>query len=357
MPKRTFFTSITPLPSCVTREIVMDMLHSYTDIIDLNPLVEERHSIPPPPNATTEEYHCDWYSLTDRVQYLPGGIITGKVSYTACFHHLANGLQAHYYAPLGMNIKNKWTLCGSLPGEAKAPVEIGVGAPRSGLYLREDVKLSCNFIAVPYVKKAAKKAHALLVSRLVARAQFLNVRPPSICLNQNYTKFQNDYEPIEFGRDGQVTQDIIDEPSIRNPRFSTFSYMEPERPITAYDSERKFSLKYNPSTFSLPKNDKYGRSRALSTCSPVATSKLWQSLNNSSSSAEISPITAKIEPPHEETCFELDAQEYVPVNDEANSCWEMSTDTEIKKNLLLEKVQRTNSLSKPIVIERIELEG
>jgi hypothetical protein len=26
-------------------------------------LVEERHLIKPPPNATPEEYHCIWYSL------------------------------------------------------------------------------------------------------------------------------------------------------------------------------------------------------------------------------------------------------------------------------------------------------
>lgn len=353
----------------------MDMLHSYTDIIDLNPLVEERHSIPPPPNATTEEYHCDWYSLTDRVQYLPGGMITGKVSYTACFYHLANGLQAHYYAPLGINIKNKWTLCGSLPGETIAPVEIGVGAPRSGLYLREDVKLSCNFMAVPYLKKAAKKAHALLVSRLVARAQFLNVRPPSVSLNQNYNN-SHDYEPIEFGRDGQVSQDITDEPRNGNPRLSTLSCMEPERPFTAYQSERKFSLNHNSSSFSLTKKDKYGRSRTLSSCSPVPSSKHLQCLNNFT--AEFSPSKPKIEPsheviepshevieplheviepPHKEMCFELDAQEHLSLEDKVNSCWEMGTDTEIKRDLLLEKVQRSNSLSKPVLIERIELEG
>lgn len=254
-----------------------------------------------------------------------------------------------------MNFKKKWTLCGSLPGEPIAPVEIGVGAPRSGLYLREDVKMSCNFMAVPYMKKAAKKTSALLISRLVARAQFLNVRPLSTSLNQNSNKFLNDYEPIEFGRDGQVTQDVRDEPNIRNSRFSTFSYFETERPTTAYESERKSSLNYNSSTFSLLKKDE--RSRALSTCSPVATSRLWQSLNNSSTSAEISPITAKIEPSHKEMCFELDAQEYVPLNDDVNLCSELSSDTEIKRDILQEKVPRPSSLSKPVMIERIELEG
>ncbi|KAI6244910.1 hypothetical protein HI914_07048 [Erysiphe necator] len=354
MPKRTFFTTITPLPSCVTREIVMEMLHSYTDIIDLNPLIEERHSIKPPPNATTEEYHCDWFSLTERVQYLPGGIISGKVSYTACFHHLVNGLQAHYYAPLGIEIKNKWTLCGSLPGEAIAPVEIGLGAPKSGLYLREDVKITCNFMAAPYFKKSAKKGHALLISRLVARAQFLNVRP-SISLEQDFNKLQNDYEPIEFGRDGQITQNTSTEQKI-NQRCSSLSWLEHERPITAYDPERKLSLNYNISTISLTKRDKYERTRASTSSSPLASNKFWQNLNSPIGGAEVIPLTEKFEPPQEEMCFELDAKEPVSFKNELNSCWEMSNDSEIKKDLRLKKVH-TSLVSKHVLIEPVELEG
>ena len=148
----------------------METLHSHTDMIDLNPLVVERHPIKPPPNATADEYHYLWYSLTDRVSYLPGGLMSGKVSYNVCFQNLEMGLQTHCYAPMGLDIRGKWTLGGSLPGEPLAPVELGLGAPLQGLYLREDVDLKCNIIMKSFVKKTLKNAHASLVDRLLIKA-------------------------------------------------------------------------------------------------------------------------------------------------------------------------------------------
>ncbi|TVY29523.1 hypothetical protein LHYA1_G001479 [Lachnellula hyalina] len=174
MSKRTVFTTLTPLPAGISRETVLETLHDHLEMIDLNPLVEERHLIKPPPKSTAEEYHCQWYSLTDRVSYLPGGLASGKVTYTACFHDLPVGLQTHVYAPMGLNIKNKWSLGGSLPGEAVAPVEMGVGAPLQGLWIREDVDMKCNIMMTSFVKKTLKKAHAALVDRLSIKAQIVD---------------------------------------------------------------------------------------------------------------------------------------------------------------------------------------
>ncbi|RFU29729.1 hypothetical protein B7463_g6621, partial [Scytalidium lignicola] len=171
MSKRSLFTTVTPLPPGVSREIVMETLRSHIEMIDLNPLVEERHRCKPPPHATAEEYHCVWYKLTDRVQYLPGGMMSGKISYYAVFHDLPNGLQTHCYAPMGVDVKGKWTLGGTLPGEVAQPVELGLGAPLQGLYLREDVELKCNVIMTSFVKKTLKKAHEQLVGRLVVKTQ------------------------------------------------------------------------------------------------------------------------------------------------------------------------------------------
>lgn len=173
MSKRTVFTTITPLPDGITRETVLETLHSHVEMIDLNPLVEERHPIKAPAKATAEEFHCIWYSLTDKVSYLPGGLMTGKVTYQACFHDLVNGLQTHCYAPMGLDIKGKWTLGGTLPHEPKQAVEIGLGAPKNGLWLREDVDMRCNMLMTTFVKKTLKKAHLTLVDRLVEKSHLL----------------------------------------------------------------------------------------------------------------------------------------------------------------------------------------
>lgn len=173
MSRRTVFTTLTSLPTGITREIVLESLHNHVSMIDLNPLVEERHAIKAPAKATPEEFHCIWYSMTDKVQYLPGGMYSGKVTYSACFHDLSNGLQTHCYAPMGLDIKGKWTVGGTLPHEPVEPVEMGLGAPKHGLWLREDVDMKCNILMTSFVKKTLKKAHATLVDRLVEKSHLL----------------------------------------------------------------------------------------------------------------------------------------------------------------------------------------
>lgn len=115
MSKRTTFTTISPLPPGITRDVVVEFLHNHQEMIDLNPLVKERHCIKPPSHATPEEFHCTWYSLTDRISYLPGGLANGDVTYTCAFHDLPNGLQTHCYAPAGLSTFLTRPFCYILP--------------------------------------------------------------------------------------------------------------------------------------------------------------------------------------------------------------------------------------------------
>ncbi|PQE20231.1 Nacht and wd40 domain protein [Rutstroemia sp. NJR-2017a BBW] len=140
-------------------------------MIDLNPSHTSRVPSKPPPTATPEEYHCQWYTITDTVSYLPANLVTGTVSFSACFHNLANGLQTHCYAPMGLDIKEKWTIGGNAPGEPIAPREIGINAPVEGLYLREDVTMKCNFLLTKFVRKTLQESLKALVARLVVKAQ------------------------------------------------------------------------------------------------------------------------------------------------------------------------------------------
>ncbi|PVI08629.1 hypothetical protein DM02DRAFT_7666 [Periconia macrospinosa] len=173
MSRTSVFTSITPLPSGITRQSVLDAYHNHVEMIELNPLVVERFQCKPPSYAPEEEIHSTWYTIKDKVSYLPGGLAAGSVSYHACFHDLTEGLQTHVYAPLGLDIHAKWTVGGSLPGEPKAAVELGLKAPASGLYIREDVRMKCNIMMMGFVKKTFKDSHAKLVDRLVEKAHIM----------------------------------------------------------------------------------------------------------------------------------------------------------------------------------------
>ncbi|PTB79652.1 hypothetical protein M440DRAFT_1436888 [Trichoderma longibrachiatum ATCC 18648] len=170
MSKRTVFTSITPLPPGISRQTAIDFLHNHVEMIDLNPLVTDRHVIPPPPHALPEEHVCTWYSITDKISYLPGNLATGAISYTAAFHDLPMGLQTHCHAPMGVDLREKWTVGGSEPGEAPEPMELGLGAPRTGLYIREDVIITCNVMMAGFIKKTIKKAHGTLMEALSVKA-------------------------------------------------------------------------------------------------------------------------------------------------------------------------------------------
>lgn len=119
----------------------------------------------------------------DKVSYLPGGLASGSVSYHACFHDLPDGLQTHVYAPLGLDIRAKWSVGGNMPGEPKQPAELGLGIPREGLYIREDVKMKCNIMMLSFVKKTFKESHSKLVDRLVEKAHIIEAKIANERLN------------------------------------------------------------------------------------------------------------------------------------------------------------------------------
>jgi len=194
MSKTTHFVTVTPLPAGITRETVLCTLHNHFEMIDLNPLVTERHPIKPPSIASPEEFHCKWYSVTDKVKYLPGGLYTGSVTFSACFHDLPDGLQTHIYAPMGLDMKGRWTLGGTLPGEPVQPVELGYGVPKQGLWLREDVTMKCNVVMTKFVKGTTKKAHGSLVQRLVEKAHLAEADKYNENLNEQIS-LRNEYPP------------------------------------------------------------------------------------------------------------------------------------------------------------------
>jgi hypothetical protein len=192
MPRTTTFTTVTPLPAGITRKSVMEMYEDHMAMIDLNPLVVERFKCRPPSYAVADEYFAAWYTIkgrysslvqhdtatydsTDKVSYLPGGLAQGSVSYHACFHDTPEGLETHVYAPLGLDIRGKWSVGGSLPGERKpqTPTEKGIKTPRHGLYIREDVTMTCSSLLMSFVKRTFKDSHASLVEKLVDRAHLL----------------------------------------------------------------------------------------------------------------------------------------------------------------------------------------
>jgi len=169
MSKRSFITNITPID--VSRKTALAMLHDHAAMIELNPLVVRHQTTKPPPTATLEEQvNCIWYEITDAISYLPGGYMKSELSYKGGFYDLPDGLQTHVFAPAGVDLRGLWKVGGTMPGERPEPVELGVNVPKSGLYLREDVEVTCNFLLMSFVVRNLKKSHGELVQRWLAKA-------------------------------------------------------------------------------------------------------------------------------------------------------------------------------------------
>jgi len=165
---RSLITSITPLSSGTTRAAAVAFLHDHVRMIRLNPLVIRLQKTTPPPDASADEYDCDWYEITDEISYLPGGLYKGEVTYKACFNDLPNGVQTHTFAPAGLDLRGKWTIGGNEPGEPREKLELGTNAPREGLYAREDVDMRCSFLLTGFVKKNLKQSHKVVMDKLAS---------------------------------------------------------------------------------------------------------------------------------------------------------------------------------------------
>ncbi|KAI6781956.1 uncharacterized protein J7T54_005167 [Emericellopsis cladophorae] len=178
--KKETFTVITPIPGFIPRQLALDILHSHSEVITLNPLVLRHKAIPAPQTATADEYYSTWYEITERVQVLPGMGRAGskETTFQGCFHDMPWGLQTHIYAILGIDIRIRYRVGGNQPGfEPPEQRELGQAAlaiPAEGLYLREDIEIKCNISLVSFVKSQLKAASKEMVDRIIRKAELLD---------------------------------------------------------------------------------------------------------------------------------------------------------------------------------------
>ncbi|EGX89950.1 hypothetical protein CCM_08204 [Cordyceps militaris CM01] len=178
--KKDTYTVVTPIPGYIPRQLALDILQSHSEVIALNPLVLSHRPISAPRNAAADEYYSTWYEITQRVQFVPGmgRIGSGQITFNGCFHDMPWGLQTHIYAPLGVDLRNKYRVGGNQPGvEPPEQRELGMeslGIPSSGLYLRQEAEIKCNIAMMGFVKSELQKACKDMVDRIIKKAELLD---------------------------------------------------------------------------------------------------------------------------------------------------------------------------------------
>jgi len=172
MGKRTVYTRVTPLPSNIPRQLALDVLHSHEEVIKLNPLVTGVKSIEAPRDAASDEFFSQWYEISEIITW--GFGMKKKIAFKGVFHDQPWGLQAHVYAPMGTDLRNKYRIGGNQPGEPREARELGVDTPADGLYLREDHEIICSVpLTIGFVKKEMKAATGTMIERLTRKAELL----------------------------------------------------------------------------------------------------------------------------------------------------------------------------------------
>jgi hypothetical protein len=242
--KKEVYTIITPIPGFIPRQLAIDILHSHGEVITLNPLVLSHKQIQAPRDAAADEYFSTWYEITERVQFVPGigRFGSGKISFNACFHDLAWGLQTHVYAPLNIDMRNKYRICGNQPGvEPPEPPEIGLaelGVPKDGLYLREDIEIRCNITMVSTVKAQMKTASKEMVQRIIKKAELLDAGILQAMIEDGKMKTYNPQNKTYTG--GLSDQTKSPQLSPANP----YGQASPKSPTIPYQVPRPMSTQY-----------------------------------------------------------------------------------------------------------------
>ncbi|OTA99691.1 hypothetical protein M426DRAFT_324944 [Hypoxylon sp. CI-4A] len=240
LKKKEVYTVITPIPPFIPRQLAIDILHSHGEVITLNPLVLEYKQIKAPRHAIADEYFSTWYEINERIQYIPGmgRLGSGKITFNGCFHDLPWGLQTHIYAPMGVDLRNKYRIGGNQSGvEPPEQQEIGLaalGAPKDGLYLREDIEIKCNITMVAIVKAQMKTASKEMVERIIKKAELLDAGLLQAMIEDGKIKTFNP-------NDRTYTGSVMKSP----PLSPTSLYQPPMSPSIPYQVPRPMSLQQN----------------------------------------------------------------------------------------------------------------
>ncbi|PHH51071.1 hypothetical protein CFIMG_004332RA [Ceratocystis fimbriata CBS 114723] len=245
MQKKDSFTIITPIPSFIPRQLALDIIHSHSEIITLNPLVLSHTPIAAPRDAAADEYYSTWYEITERIQYVPGmgALGSGKISFKGCFHDTTWGLQTHIYAPMGIDLRNTYRIAGNEPGERPEPAELGLlslGAPRDGLYLREDIVIRCNITLMGFVRGQMKAASKQVVQRFIKKAELLDAGALQAMFENGRLRTLNPKDLSDVAAQANIA------------RGQTTSYSRPESmaPRSASMSPRPESMSPRPASMS-----------------------------------------------------------------------------------------------------------
>lgn len=120
---------------------------------------------------------------------------------------------------MNVDMRNRYRIQGNQPGiEPPEHPELGLeelGAPKDGLYLREDIELKCNIAVMGFVKAETKKASKEMINRMVKKAELLDAGILKAMFENGKLKT---YNPAD--RSNTMSQNLMPQPPVQGQSLS-----------------------------------------------------------------------------------------------------------------------------------------
>lgn len=166
MPSTQRYTLIRPVPSNVSREKLLALLHEATTIFHVSPVVVAWKEVEKDSDVS-QTTPSRVYEVTDAVSFLPFGLYNTTVKVKVEFANFDDGVVITKHAILGLVFRETWTVKTSTgPDSPAGPADRPDGV---SLELSLSVEMIGNPMVVPAFKGMMEKNHLMYLEKVIER--------------------------------------------------------------------------------------------------------------------------------------------------------------------------------------------
>lgn len=166
MPSTQRYTLVRPVPSNVSREKLLALLHEPTTTLHVSPVVVAWKEIEKDSDAS-QTTPSRVYEVTDAVSVLPYGLYNTTVQVKIEFANFEDGVMITKHAILGLVFRETWTIQTSTGSDSPAgPADKPEG---ESLELSLSVEMTGNPLVVPVFRGMMEKNHLMYLEKVIER--------------------------------------------------------------------------------------------------------------------------------------------------------------------------------------------
>jgi hypothetical protein len=194
MPSKHRTTLTIPLPANQTPYALVDALHSHDPVVKHQEFIQSWTKVPSselaipahvaPFFAPATDAPIVTYQVAEAIPIVPGigSAGTYTIQFPAAFQDTVNGLRVWSVAPMGVEVKNVWTIHGTDPHRRAQRLSVDDfvrlrDRPDEARYyewtLFEECEVSCSGMLMPFVKSRLEAGHRNICRKMMEDAGYV----------------------------------------------------------------------------------------------------------------------------------------------------------------------------------------